>query len=318
MFQTQSVEKIDPNLWVEKYRPQRLEDYIGNDHIKQKFSEYIENGKLENHILLYGKQGTGKSTAAKILVGNMDVDYLYINASDTNSVDDVRTTIKRYISTAGMGNQKIVILDEFDYMSTNAMAALRNMMERYSDTSKFILTANYRDAIIQPILSRVQDFGVSPPDNKTIAKHVRDILDQENVLYDEGLAYIIKKYSPDIRKIINEAQNLTQDGTLEVDVDSLISSSFNMELVELIKNSTGVEQGFKSIRTLCHKHGKNDFVETFRFIYDNVDELSNATNVPASMIILYVADGQFKSTQVVDKEINFVSTMTDILKLIHE
>jgi len=140
-------------LWVEKYRPSNLDSYIGNEHLKSKIEVYLESGDLP-HLLLFGKAGTGKTTLAKLLVKNIECDYLYINASDENNVDTVRTKVKNFASTIGFKDMKIIILDECDYITPNAQAALRNIMETFSKHCRFILTCNYVERIIDPIQSR--------------------------------------------------------------------------------------------------------------------------------------------------------------------
>ena len=147
------MESVKHSLWVEKYRPNQLDNYIGNDHLKSKVSVYLESGDIP-HLLLFGRAGTGKTTLAKLLVNNIDCDYLYINASDENSVDVVREKVKNFASTLGFKDMKVIILDECDYITPNAQAALRNLMETFSKNCRFILTCNYVERIIDPIQSR--------------------------------------------------------------------------------------------------------------------------------------------------------------------
>ena len=162
-------------IWVEKYRPTNLDSYIGNEHLKSKVEIYLESGDLP-HLLLYGKAGTGKTTLAKLLVKNIECDCLYINASDENNVDTVRTKVKQFASTIGFKDLKIIILDECDYITPNAQAALRNLMETFSKHCRFILTCNYVERIIDPIQSRCQSFQIIPPDRKEVAFHLSNIL----------------------------------------------------------------------------------------------------------------------------------------------
>ena len=145
--------KTEHTLWVEKYRPSNLDTYIGNDQLKSKVKVYLESGDLP-HLLLFGKAGTGKTTLAKLLVNNIDCDYLYINASDENNVETVRSKVKNFASTMGFKDYKVIILDECDYITPNAQAALRNLMETFSKHCRFILTCNFVERIIDPIQSR--------------------------------------------------------------------------------------------------------------------------------------------------------------------
>ena len=145
------------SLWVEKYRPKNLENYIGNEHLKSKVEHYLESGDVP-HLLLYGKAGTGKTTLAKLIINNIECDYLYINASDENNVDTVRTKVKNFASTIGFKDTKVIILDECDYITPNAQAALRNLMETFSKHCRFILTCNYVERIYYPTNIRVSTF----------------------------------------------------------------------------------------------------------------------------------------------------------------
>ena len=166
---------MNNSLWVEKYRPIRLEDYVGSDSLVSSMSDYIKQQDIP-HLLMYGKAGTGKTTAAKLLVKNIECDYLYVNASDENSVDAIRFKIKAFAASAGFNDLKVVILDESDFLTPNAQAALRNLMETYSSTTRFILTCNYVEKIIDPIQSRCQVFHITIPTKTSAAKKVAHIL----------------------------------------------------------------------------------------------------------------------------------------------
>ena len=213
------MEKLEHSLWVEKYRPTTLDTYIGNEHLKSKVSVYLESGDLP-HLLLYGKAGTGKTTLAKLLVNNIECDYLYINASDENSVDTVRNKVRGFASTMGFKDYKIIILDECDYITPNAQAALRNLMETFSKHCRFILTCNFVERIIDPIQSRCQSFQIIPPSKKEVAKHIHDILLKENVMSDmKDLKVLIDSGYPDIRRVINAAQRNVIKGKLKLDTN---------------------------------------------------------------------------------------------------
>ena len=197
------MSEIKNTLWVEKYRPSNLDTYIGNEHLKSKVEVYLESGDLP-HLLLYGRAGTGKTTLAKLLVNNIECDYLYINASDENSVEVVREKVKNFASTMGFKDYKVIILDECDYITPNAQAALRNLMETFSKHCRFILTCNFVERIIDPIQSRCQTFQVIPPNKNDVAKHLHNILTDEGVSYDrEDLAILVNSAYPDISRGIN-------------------------------------------------------------------------------------------------------------------
>ena len=203
-------------LWVEKFRPGTLDGYVGNEHIIDKVKIYIKSGDVP-HLLFYGQAGTGKTTLAKIIANNVDADVMYINASDENNIETVRTKIKNYASTVGFKRWKIVILDEADYMTPNGQAALRNLMETFSKTTRFILTCNYVEKIIDPIQSRCQVFGITPPNKKEVAKRIVSILDELQVSYDnKDLVTIINAGYPDIRSVLNSCQRQVIDNKLTI------------------------------------------------------------------------------------------------------
>ena len=178
-FFEQKEEMVDNSLWVEKYRPIKLDDYVGNEHLKEKVSGYIESEDVP-HLLLFGRAGTGKTTLAKLIVKSIECDYMVINASDENNVDTVRNKVKNFASSQGFKKYKIIILDEFDYMTPNAQARLRNLMETFSKHCRFILTCNYVEKIIDPIQSRCQTFQIVPPSKKEVAVQLDKILKSES------------------------------------------------------------------------------------------------------------------------------------------
>ena len=215
-FFEQKEEMVDNSLWVEKYRPIKLDDYVGNEHLKEKVSGYIESEDVP-HLLLFGRAGTGKTTLAKLIVKSIECDYMVINASDENNVDTVRNKVKNFASSQGFKKYKIIILDEFDYMTPNAQAILRNLMETFSKHCRFILTCNYVEKIIDPIQSRCQTFQIVPPSKKEVAVQLDKILKSENVNYDvKDLVPIIDSSYPDIRKIINTCQLNSVKGVLKL------------------------------------------------------------------------------------------------------
>lgn len=299
-------------LWVEKYRPKNLEDYVGNDSLKKSFSYYIKANDIP-HLLLHGGPGGGKTTLAKIVANTIaDGNYLYINASDENSVDTVREKIRLFSSTAGFGGIKIVILDEADFTTQNFQAALRNVMETFSKNTRFILTCNYVSKIIDPIQSRCQLFNVSPPSKKEIAILASDILTKESIEFNtKALANIVNATFPDIRKLINTLQKLSIDKTLEVIDTTEIDNSINLKIITLLtsKNLLQIER-FNSLRQLVADNLIRDFNPIYRFLYDSIDKFPEKARFS---ILLTIADAQYKDAFVVDHEINAMSAFYRIL-----
>jgi len=298
------------SLWVEKYRPQNLDTYIGNDFIKDKVKVYLESGDVP-HLLLHGQAGTGKTTLAKLIVNNIDCDFLYVNASDENSVDAVRDKIKNFASTAGFRPFKIIILDEADFLTPNAQAALRNIMETFSKHCRFILTCNFVERIIDPIQSRCQTFQVVPPDRKQVAQHLCSVLDQESVLYKlEDVAILVNAGYPDIRRVINAGQRQSISGKLVIDKQSEVLNDYKVKLLEILKSNKDKKTSFTEIRQLLADSKVKDYSDAFRLLYDNLDDFAGENK---AVSILTLAEGQFQDAQVVDKEINFMAMMIKLL-----
>ena len=306
------MEKLEHSLWVEKYRPTTLDTYIGNEHLKSKVSVYLESGDLP-HLLLYGKAGTGKTTLAKLLVNNIECDYMYINASDENSVDTVRNKVRGFASTMGFKDYKIIILDECDYITPNAQAALRNLMETFSKHCRFILTCNFVERIIDPIQSRCQSFQVIPPSKKEVALHIHNILKEEGIASKmDDVAGLVNAGYPDIRRVINSTQRQVVDGMLVVDKQSLVESDYKMKLMEIIKKENK-KDAFKGIRKLLADSQVTDFAELYKLMYDEVD--SYGTGHIAECILI-IAKYQLSDSQVVDKEINAMAMIIELLGVI--
>ena len=303
---------LSHTLWVEKYRPNNLDTYIGNEHLKDKVSVYLESGDLP-HLLLYGKAGTGKTTLAKILVNNIECDYLYINASDENNVDTVRNKVKNFASTMGFKDYKIIILDECDYITPNAQAALRNLMETFSKHCRFILTCNFVERIIDPIQSRCQSFQIIPPSKKEVAKHIHNILLKENVMSDmKDLKVLIDSGYPDIRRVINAAQRNVVKGKLKLDTTSIIQNDYKLKLLKILKTQDK-KTAFKDIRQLLLDNKITDFADLFRLLYDEVDDWGKGH---VAECILVIARYELSDTQVVDKEINAMAMLIELLGVI--
>jgi replication factor C small subunit len=297
------------SLWVEKYRPKDLSTYVGNEHLKEKVKVYLESEDVP-HLLLYGKAGTGKTTLAKIVVNNIDCDYMYINASDENKVDDVRNKIKTFASSVGFKSLKVIILDECDYLTPNAQAALRNLMETFSKHCRFILTCNYVERIIDPIQSRCQSYKVVPPSKKEVAQQMVNILNEENCTFElDDIALIVNAGYPDIRRVINSAQRQIVDGKLKIDTSSVIQNNYKLQLLEMLSSNAKLND----IRKLIADNSISDYSEIYRLLYDEVDNYGKGKQAEC---IMNIAEAQFQDVNVVDKEINFMSLIIRIMRIL--
>ena len=308
----QSIKDKQHTLWVEKYRPSSLDTYLGNKHLKDKVSIYIESGDLP-HLLLYGRAGTGKTTLAKLLVKHIDCDCLYINASDENNVDTVRIKVKNFASTIGFKNLKIIILDECDYITPNAQAALRNLMETFSKTTRFILTCNFVERIIDPIQSRCQSFQIVPPSKIEVAKRLNYILEEEDINFEiDALKILINSGYPDIRRIINSTQRQIVNSELKVDEIELLRNDYKLEVLEILKVQDK-KNAFKNIRQLLVDSEIKDYVELYRLLYDEVDSYAKGH---VAEVILTLAKYEHMDTSIPDKEINTMAMIIELLGII--
>jgi DNA polymerase III delta prime subunit len=303
--------EVDNNgLYVEKYRPSTLDGYVGNQHIIDKCKIWLAEGEIP-HLLLHGSAGTGKTTLAKILASSVDATVMYINASDENSVDTVRDKIKSFASTMSFQRWKIIICDEFDFMTVNGQAALRNLMETFSKTTRFILTCNYVEKIIDPIQSRCQVFAITPPSKKDVAVRVSEILNHESVKFiPTDLVAIVNSGYPDIRRILNACQRQVVNGELTMDKQSLVEANYMNKIIEILSANDDKKTVFNNIRQLLADSQVKDYSSLYRFLYDNLE--SYATGHIAS-VILIIADAQYKDSFIVDKEIGVMSMFIQLL-----
>jgi len=299
-------------LWVEKYRPAKVEDCILPDAIKKTFQEYVNKKEIPN-LLLSGSAGVGKTTIAKALCEEVGCDYLVINGSDENGVDTIRNKIKSYASSMSlMGGRKVIILDEADYLTPNAQAILRASIEEFSNNCSFIFTCNFKNRIIDPIHSRctVVDFKINGSKAKMASqffKRVEWILEQEGVTYDKPVvAEIITKYFPDNRRILNELQRYSVSGSID---KGILASVSDVQLTELINSLKAKD--FAGARKWVTNNLDNDPVRVFRTMYDKLYEVLKPNSVPQMVLIL--AKYQYQAAFAADHEINLMACLTEIM-----
>ena len=291
------------NLWVEKYRPQTLEEYVGNEVIKNKISDYLSQGSIQN-LLLHGVAGTGKTTLAKLIANNLNCDLLYINASDERGIDTIREKIIPFASSMGFGDIKIVILDEADYITPQAQATLRNTMESFSGNTRFILTCNYLERIISPLQSRCQTLEIKPPSKQDAAYRCVDICKEEKVDIDNiALKTIVNAYYPDIRKIINTIQGSVVNHVVKLD-----ESSLKNDLNDQIIQALSTQSKLSDIRQILADSGSREFDNLFKALYDNTSKFTS--NEGAAILI--IAKYQYEYTFVLEKEICVAAMLNEL------
>jgi replication factor C small subunit len=298
-------------LYVEKYRSKVLDEYVGNETLKQVVEKYINQNDIQN-LLFYGPPGTGKTTLAKLLVNNINCDYLYINASDERGIETIRDKVQGFASTASFKPLKVIILDEADFITIQGQAALRNVIETYSISTRFILTCNFIERIIDPLQSRCQVLKIVPPSKGEVAKHVVSVLEKENTEYDlESIKTVVNQFYPDLRKILNTCQLSTHDGKLILDNSLLVASNYIDKVIsELTKPKA---TSWKVIKQIIADSNINEYDELFRALYDRVEEYSKGND---GEVIIIISEMQYQSNFRIDKEINMMSCISKILKVI--
>jgi replication factor C small subunit len=289
-------------LWVEKFRPDTLEGYLGNEEFINGLQEWINKNDFPN-LLLHGPAGTGKTTAAKLVVKNINCDFIYLNCSDENGIDTIRDKVKQFASGATFKPLKVVILDEADFLTINAQAALRNVIESFSLTTRFIFTCNFIERIIDPLQSRLTVFNLTTPEPKIIAKHLKNILEQEQVEFEvNDLVNIVKKTYPDIRRALNILQSSINKGKLTP--KNITDNNYTDQIIAEVKS--GKKQAFNSVRQIIADNNISDFTGIYK-------ELHNALSTPEATIV--IEEYLFHSTTIPDKEICFCGCVAKLLNI---
>jgi len=304
----------DTFLWVEKYRPQTVAETILSDNLKSTFQKIVESKEIPN-MLFTGTAGTGKTTVARALCNELDLDYILINGSEEGNIDTLRTKIKQFASSVSLqGGYKVVILDEADYLNAQStQPALRGFIEEFANNCRFILTCNFKNRIIEPLHSRcsVYEFNTSKKDLQGLCaqflKHIQKILDKEGIGYDQMvLVDLIMKYVPDWRRALNELQRYSISGRIDAGILVNLSDKSFDDLFTYLKS-----KDFKKMRQWVVNNIDTDASSIFRGIYDRMIDKVKPQSVP--QLVLILADYQYKNAFVADMELNVVACMTEIM-----
>lgn len=302
-------------LWVEKYRPQTIDDCVLPENLKKTFKEYITQGQLPN-FLFSGTAGVGKTTVAKALCNEIGAEYLLINGSDEGrNIDTIRTKIKQFASTVSLtDSKKVVIIDEADYMNADSVQpALRSFIEEFSNNCRFIFTCNFKARIIEPLHSRcsVIDFKINPADKPKVAsalyRRIADILSFEQIEFDSKVvAELITKHFPDNRRILNELQRYSVGGKIDSGILINMSEESFKTLTRYLK-----DKNFTEARKWVGKNSDADTTQLFRQLYDTSSSNIEPASIP--QLVLILADYQYKAAFVADQELNIMAALTEIM-----
>lgn len=301
-------------LWVEKYRPSTITDCILPDRLKKPFQEYVNNKEIPN-LMLTGTAGVGKTTVARAMCDEIGINHLYINASENRGIDVLRTTIRNYASTVSLtGGKKVIILDEADYMTPDAQAAMRGAIEEFAANCTFIFTCNFKSKLIDAIHSRcsVIDFALRNDEKAKMAsqlmKRMENILTQESVTYDKTvLAKIIEKFFPDYRRTLNELQRYSSSGSLDAGIVAQLSDV--RKIGDLVKHLK--DKNFGEMRKWCVANSDIEPARIYRKIYDGLYEYMKPHSIPQAVVT--IGKYQYQSAFVADQEINLVACLTELM-----
>ena len=298
-------------IFVEKYRPKTLDTYICDDQIREKIQEFITNQDIP-HLGFFGLQGSGKSTLAKILVNSIDCDFIYLNATENRGMDDIKEKVGSFASARGFKPLKIVILDESTHILQASQVLLLNMIETYSLTTRFILTGNYPERLIPPLRSRLQEFKLTPPSKKVVAKHVYEILNQENIEFKlEDLASVVNSSYPDFRKIINDCQKYIIDNKLTSPATLGKNEDVQSKILDELKKPSN--KTFNIIRQIIADNDMSSFEDVFKHLYENTNEYAVGCE---GQIAIIINECLYQSNFRVDLEINFCAGISRIIEIL--
>ena len=298
------------SLLVEKYRPTNIDNYVGNESIKNTIKNYITQNDIQN-LLFYGPVGTGKTTLAKLITKNIDCDVLYINASDERGIETIRDKVSGFASTMSFKPLKVVILDEADFLTIQAQASLRNVIETFSRSTRFILTCNYLERIIDPLQSRCQTLKIIPPNKVEIVNHLIKVIQKDNIKTSvSDLETIVNNNYPDVRKMLNTIQISTVDNKLILDESTLVESNYMDKVFDELNNK---KPNWRTIRQIIADSNVNDFEGFYRYLYDKSSEYAPGKE---GMIAYYINEYSYQSNFRIDKEVNCMALMSKIIETI--
>ena len=298
------------SLLVEKYRPTNIDNYVGNESIKNTIKNYITQNDIQN-LLFYGPAGTGKTTLAKLITKNIDCDVLYINASDERGIETIRDKVSGFASTMSFKPLKVVILDEADFLTIQAQASLRNVIETFSRSTRFILTCNYLERIIDPLQSRCQTLKIIPPNKVEIVNHLIKVIQKDNIKTSvSDLETIVNNNYPDVRKMLNTIQISTVDNKLLLDESTLVESNYMDKVFDELNNK---KPNWRTIRQIIADSNVNDFEGFYRYLYDKSSEYAPGKE---GMIAYYINEYSYQSNFRIDKEVNCMALMSKIIETI--
>ena len=299
----------DHSLLNERYRPNNLDEFVGNEELKRKLKIYLDQNDTQNFIF-YGPAGCGKTSLAKLLVKNLDCSHLYINASDERGIETIRDKVSRFASIMSFSPLKVVILDEADFLTIQAQASLRNVIETFSRTTRFIMTCNYIERIIDPLQSRCQVLKIVPPSKSDVATHLSTILGKEEIEFEaKTLVNIVNTHYPDVRKMLNTIQLSTKDGELQVDPTILVANNYIGEILKELKKK---HTNFRTLRQIIADSGVKDFEGLYRSLFDNAEVYAPGSEGSVAVIL---NEHQYHSNFRIDKEINIASCLSKIIEI---
>ncbi len=299
----------DHTLLNERYRPKNLNEFVGNDKIKSKLQKYLDQDDIQNFIF-YGPSGCGKTTLAKIIIDKLDCDYLFLNASDERGIETIREKVAGFASTASFKSLKVVVLDEADFLPLASQGLLRNVIETFSRSTRFILTCNFIERIMDPLQSRCQVLKIVPPSKSEVAKHLNHILDNENIKSDiNDIVTITNQHYPDIRKMLNAIQLSTNEGVLILDKTILVSSNYINEILQELNKKT---PNYRNLRQILIDSGVKDFEELYRTLFDKASTYAPGREGSVAVIL---NEHLYQSNFRIDKEINISSALSRIIEI---